>query len=581
PETRTEYRYDAADRLLEIRRRRHDAAEGGEPEVIRFSYDSAGNLLSEETAQGVLQHRYDVQGNRTETQMPDGRTLRYLYYGSGHLQQINLGRDVISEFTRDHLHREVQRSQGRLDTRRMYDRTGRLTRKLTCKGMRGVVPETFIDREYAYSGQDELLKKRHSRQGVTDYFYDTTGRITACRNEAYLDSWQYDAAANLLDRRQGETAQAGAGSVVPFNRITSYRGLHYRYDEYGRVVEKRGRNGTQHYRWDAEHRLTEVAVIRGSTVRRYGYVYDAPGRRVEKHELDAEGKPYNRTTFLWDGMRLAQECRLGRSSSLYIYSDQGSHEPLARVDRAAPGEADEVLYYHTDVNGAPEEMTDGGGNIVWEAGYQVWGNLTHEKETRPVQQNLRFQGQYLDRETGLHYNLYRFYDPDIGKFISGDPISLRGGINLYAYAPNPLSWIDPLGLANRPNNGKYNIFHDYSLDPKYKYSSDGVQFNRANTDFINRMNSDPSFRRDMLGRHPALGDWLKNPNKASSPPGLTWHHHEDVNRLVLVDRIDHADNQGLYHPTGKGGRDMWGGGELGRRGKLDGVTGKPRGRRCG
>ncbi|EDA3140357.1 hypothetical protein A4J61_23535, partial [Salmonella enterica subsp. enterica serovar Joal] len=102
---------------------------------------------------GVLQHRYDVQGNRTETQMPDGRTLRYLYYGSGHLQQINLGRDVISEFTRDHLHREVQRSQGRLDTRRMYDRTGRLTRKLTCKGMRGVVPETFIDREYAYSGQ--------------------------------------------------------------------------------------------------------------------------------------------------------------------------------------------------------------------------------------------------------------------------------------------------------------------------------------------------------------------------------------------------------------------------------------------
>ncbi|EAA7672688.1 hypothetical protein D1784_14750 [Salmonella enterica subsp. enterica serovar Molade] len=289
---------------------------------------------------------------------------------------------------------------------------------------------------------------------MTDYFYDTTGRITACRNEAYLDSWQYDAAANLLDRRQGETAQAGAGSVVPFNRITSYRGLHYRYDEYGRVVEKRGRNGTQHYRWDAEHRLTEVAVIRGSTVRRYGYVYDAPGRRVEKHELDAEGKPYNRTTFLWDGMRLAQECRLGRSSSLYIYSDQGSHEPLARVDRAAPGEADEVLYYHTDVNGAPEEMTDGGGNIVWEAGYQVWGNLTHEKETRPVQQNLRFQGQYLDRETGLHYNLYRFYDPDIGKFISGDPIGLRGGLNLYQYAPNPLSWIDPLGLTGCSPNKK-------------------------------------------------------------------------------------------------------------------------------
>ncbi|ECZ1678140.1 RHS domain-containing protein [Salmonella enterica] len=567
PETRTEYRYDAADRLLEIRRRRHDAAEGGEPEVIRFSYDSAGNLLSEETAQGVLQHRYDVQGNRTETQMPDGRMLRYLYYGSGHLQQINLGRDVISEFTRDHLHREVQRSQGRLDTRRMYDRTGRLTRKLTCKGMRGVVPETFIDREYAYSGQDELLKKRHSRQGVTDYFYDTTGRITACRNEAYLDSWQYDAAANLLDRRQGETAQAGAGSVVPFNRITSYRGLHYRYDEYGRVVEKRGRNGTQHYRWDAEHRLTEVAVIRGSTVRRYGYVYDAPGRRVEKHELDAEGKPYNRTTFLWDGMRLAQECRLGRSSSLYIYSDQGSHEPLARVDRAAPGEADEVLYYHTDVNGAPEEMTDGGGNIVWEAGYQVWGNLTHEKETRPVQQNLRFQGQYLDRETGLHYNLYRFYDPDIGKFISGDPISIRGGINLYQYAPNPIKWIDPLGLYNGEGQrelGKYHVFHEHNLDITEYGLSDAEHFSRGNQAIYERMKNDPAFRREMQTKYPGVVEHVQPSSggkfSTESPPGLTWHHENKPGVLSLVDRLDHKTYHKIYHPDGSGGRKKWGGG---------------------
>ncbi|MCQ7723419.1 HNH endonuclease, partial [Salmonella enterica] len=503
-------------------------------------------------AQGVLQHRYDVQGNRTETQMPDGRTLRYLYYGSGHLQQINLGRDVISEFTRDHLHREVQRSQGRLDTRRMYDRTGRLTRKLTCKGMRGVVPETFIDREYAYSGQDELLKKRHSRQGVTDYFYDTTGRITACRNEAYLDSWQYDAAANLLDRRQGETAQAGAGSVVPFNRITSYRGLHYRYDEYGRVVEKRGRNGTQHYRWDAEHRLTEVAVIRGSTVRRYGYVYDAPGRRVEKHELDAEGKPYNRTTFLWDGMRLAQECRLGRSSSLYIYSDQGSHEPLARVDRAAPGEADEVLYYHTDVNGAPEEMTDGGGNIVWEAGYQVWGNLTHEKETRPVQQNLRFQGQYLDRETGLHYNLYRFYDPDIGKFISGDPISIRGGINLYQYAPNPISWIDPLGLAVDP----IAKLEDRGYTGVTRTSGGGLDYSDSNALYNKRPGVNPVVTIEYSG------DYLKDferantaakLNQKSTPRGYVWHHLDDYDPVTnkgTMQLIKQGAHQGISHSGG-------------------------------
>ncbi|WP_188294030.1 HNH endonuclease, partial [Salmonella enterica] len=359
-------------------------------------------------------------------------------------------------------------------------------------------------------------------------------------------------AANLLDRRQGETAQAGAGSVVPFNRITSYRGLHYRYDEYGRVVEKRGRNGTQHYRWDAEHRLTEVAVTRGDTVRRYGYVYDAPGRRVEKHERDAEGKPYNRTTFLWDGMRLAQECRLGRSSSLYIYSDQGSHEPLARVDRAAPGEADEVLYYHTDVNGAPEEMTDGRGNIVWEAGYQVWGNLTHEKETRPVQQNLRFQGQYLDRETGLHYNLYRFYDPDIGKFISGDPISIRGGINLYQYAPNPISWIDPLGLAVDP----IAKLEDRGYTGVTRTSGGGLDYSDSNALYNKRPGVNPVVTIEYSG------DYLKDferantaakLNQKSTPRGYVWHHLDDYDPVTnkgTMQLIKQGAHQGISHSGG-------------------------------
>jgi RHS repeat-associated protein len=57
----------------------------------------------------------------------------------------------------------------------------------------------------------------------------------------------------------------------------------------------------------------------------------------------------------------------------------------------------------------------------------------------------RFQGQYLDRETGLHYNTFRFYDPDVGRFTTPDPIGLLGGLNLYQYAPNPVGWVDPWG----------------------------------------------------------------------------------------------------------------------------------------
>ena len=64
-------------------------------------------------------------------------------------------------------------------------------------------------------------------------------------------------------------------------------------------------------------------------------------------------------------------------------------------------------------------------------------------------QNLRFQGQYFDAETGLHYNRFRYYDPDIGRFVSQDPIGLAGGVNNYQYAPNPVGWIDPLGLSGK------------------------------------------------------------------------------------------------------------------------------------
>ncbi|WP_251295218.1 RHS repeat domain-containing protein, partial [Escherichia coli] len=283
----------------------------------------------------------------------------------------------------------------------------------------------------------------HSRRGETDYFYDPTGRITACRSEdeGYLASWQYDAAGNLLGRLAGERATA-ENSVVPFNRIISYRGNHYRYDEYGRAVEKAGRSGTQSYRYDAEHRMVEVTTARGT----YRYVYDALGRRTEKQHISPDGKPYNRTKFLWDGMRLAQESRPEGTGSLYIYRDPGSYEPLARVDKAGKEGPNRILYFHTDVNGAPEEMTDSDGRIVWETGYQVWGNTIQEKDHGRVEQNLRYQGQYLDRETGLHYNLHRYYDPDVGRFMVTDPIGLLGGLNLYQYAPNPLGWIDPLGL---------------------------------------------------------------------------------------------------------------------------------------
>ncbi|MEG0434514.1 MAG: RHS repeat-associated core domain-containing protein, partial [Morganella sp. (in: enterobacteria)] len=101
----------------------------------------------------------------------------------------------------------------------------------------------------------------------------------------------------------------------------------------------------------------------------------------------------------------------------------------------------DISYYHVALNGLPEELTDSQGRIVWHGEYSLWGKLKRE------QQNLRFQGQYFDRETGLHYNTFRYYAPDTGRFTQQDPIGLAGGLNLYAYVLSPLDWVDPLGLT--------------------------------------------------------------------------------------------------------------------------------------
>ena len=95
----------------------------------------------------------------------------------------------------------------------------------------------------------------------------------------------------------------------------------------------------------------------------------------------------------------------------------------------------------------PEELTDEEGEIVWECSYQLWGKPIQEIVHTEIQQNQRYPGQYLDRETGLHYNTFRYYYPDKSRFTQPDPIELTVGYNLYQHAPNLLMQIDPFGLS--------------------------------------------------------------------------------------------------------------------------------------
>uniref|UniRef100_UPI0027DDFF4F RHS repeat domain-containing protein n=1 Tax=Pseudomonas sp. Xaverov 259 TaxID=2666086 RepID=UPI0027DDFF4F len=92
------------------------------------------------------------------------------------------------------------------------------------------------------------------------------------------------------------------------------------------------------------------------------------------------------------------------------------------------------------------------GEIVWSAHYRAYGEIAR-LDVRKIDNPLRFQGQYFDAESGLHYNRHRYYNPDIGRYLTPDPVKLAGGINAYRYVPNPTGWVDPLGLSNCPGSG--------------------------------------------------------------------------------------------------------------------------------
>ena len=200
----------------------------------------------------------------------------------------------------------------------------------------------------------------------------------------------------------------------------------YEYDAGGRTTE----DGRLRYRYGAEGRLAEIT--RAATGQRQAaYRYNALGERVRKLGTRVTYYHYD-----LEGRLLAETDASGQTRAEYLYL---GHAPLA-LSRSG-----QLYYYHNDHLGTPQKLTDGAGQVVWSARYRAFGEASVGAGYVP--QNLRFPGQYYDEESGLHYNYHRYYDPDIGRYLTSDPIGLAGGMNTYTYVEgNPLSWSDPFGL---------------------------------------------------------------------------------------------------------------------------------------
>jgi RHS repeat-associated protein len=444
-------------------------------------------------AEFALEHGYDELGNRISTTLPSGRRVNWLRYGSGHLHQINIASRrhdgswayrIVSDIERDALHREVQRSQGAVASRYEHDPMGRLltqrvARSQTLAGER-TVPGLRQDRhaisgltrQYRYDAAGNLQSTQDSLRGQARYAYDRLGRVLSGIKAGQAEHFAFDPAGNLLQQ---------AGTAVPDNRVHVFQDLRLEYDEHGNVTRRlKGWHTEQQFSYGPEHQLHQ-AVVRRSTERNdrsavvsqtTRYRYDALGRRVDK--TDAFGS----TQFAYDGDLLALEQRGGKRAE-YLYED-ASFVPLARIESTAQAEDYALQYYHCDQIGAPQELSDEHGRIVWAADYKVWGEVRavqalatgtdgraagertllrsvaasgeggQDSLLGSVEQPLRFQGQYFDAETGLHYNRFRYYDPVVGRFTTNDPIGLYGSLNLFTYSPNPLGWSDPRGLTGNP-----------------------------------------------------------------------------------------------------------------------------------
>jgi len=417
------YQYDRLGRLIGV--------DDGQQHPLAFEYDRQDRLITEHQGWGSLRYRYDACGQLKRMRLPDNSVLDYRHAKGGALTDIDLNGAPLTR----HVYqsgRERQRQQGLLLSEYTYDDQGRLLAHAV-----GHQRAALYRRDYAYSANGNLAHIADSRHGQRTYGYDALNRLIRVRHsrDELPESFAHDPAGNLLMQdRPGPTQVKG-------NRLLMQGDRHYDYDAFGNLIrERRGRAQTlvTEYRYDSQHRLIGLTRPDGQTA---SYRYDAFGRRISK---TVNGET---TEFFWQGEHLVAESSENEYRS-YVY-EPGTFRPLALLDGKGPQKAC-PFYYQLDHLGTPQELTDYSGDIVWSAQYDAYGKiaaLTLAGEDY-LNQPLRFQGQYFDAESGLHYNRHRYYDPRLGRYLTPDPIKLAGGLNQYQYVPNPTGWVDPLGLSS-------------------------------------------------------------------------------------------------------------------------------------
>lgn len=288
---------------------------------------------------------------------------------------------------------------------------------------------------YRYSPAGDLKEVRDSDGNATQYEYDGAHRLQReVRQSGGAFEYVFDSANNLI-RQPG----LERGMVWRANQLTSSAKEVFEYNDRGHMAARRGPSGETLYRYNALDLLTGVEI----NGQKWEAVYDPLGRRISK---TWKGQL---TQYWWDDSRIAAELRPDGTLRIYIYSDRKSLVPFLfieydRVD--SPPQSGRPYFVFTNHIGVPIRVEDDRGRTVWRAEITPFGAAL-VTVNHGISMPIRFPGHYCDEETGLHYNRFRYYGPELGRYLQADPLGIEGDVNAYCYGTNPLTTVDIDGLA--------------------------------------------------------------------------------------------------------------------------------------
>ncbi|MEU0597289.1 RHS repeat-associated core domain-containing protein [Streptomyces sp. NPDC006393] len=436
---------------------------------VTMERDALGRILTETVNGRTIRYTYDALGRRTGRQTPSGMVSRWTYDPAGRPISLESGNGEL-RFVHDAVGREVQRRIGKAVTlTQTWDRGDRLTTQSLAAHVPAGTERLLQHRAYAYQADGHVTEIRELTSGTRRFDVDTMGRVTGVRAHGWAETYAYDVVGNVVHVAAPHHDASGdrefEGTLIRRSGRTEYE-----YDAQGRLVRKTRRllNGQKRhwtYSWNSEDRLTDAITPEGEHWR---YAYDAIGRRTAKYRTDGSGPAGERTEWCWDGSQVAEQSTADGRVKMWEYAP-GTHRPVAQIDHRpavrhpgtsffarlaedATADPDRATRFHaviTDLVGTPAELVSVDGDVAWQRRTTLWGNAypAPTDDSESVDCPIRFPGQYWDAETGLHHNFHRYYDPETARYISPDPLGLDAGPNPCWYGPNPLTWIDPHGLA--------------------------------------------------------------------------------------------------------------------------------------